>query len=232
MASDPTKGTDDVSGAALPVLPDGETPTLSLEAGPEEQQEPGPDTDRPAETAIDPPASVSDLASACVRFVASRYQATLDYRPDTISFLDQWLRDARSELTIRPEAADLIQSAAGAYLGEVIRRQFRGQWMAEGEPSGWRLYLSSVYCAFNPIGMAREALLLEPAEGWHAHLELDPGEREAVEARLEALPAATDEEYYAPSTRFDVLWIVVDALRASLRSRGLDDVRFSPEDYQ
>ena len=34
-----------------------------------------------------------------------------------------------------------------------------------------------------------------------------------------------------PTTRFDVLWIVVDALRAGLRSRGLDDVRFEPEDY-
>jgi Family of unknown function (DUF6278) len=228
VASDPTKGTDDVSGAAVPVPADDDGASATSEVGLEEQ-EPGPDS---GETATDPPSTISDLASACVRFVASRYKVTLDYKPDTISFVDQWLRDARGDVQVRPEVADVVQSAAGAYLGEVIRRQFGGSWWAEGEPSGWRLYLSRVYCAFNPIGMAREALLLEPAEGWHAHFELDPGEKEGVEARLEALPAASDEEYYAPSTRFDVLWIVVDALRASLRSRGLDDVRFSPDDYR
>jgi hypothetical protein len=74
-------------------------------------------------------------------------------------------------------------------------------------------------------------LLLEPAEGWHAHFELDPAEKEFVEARLAALPPTPDEEYYAPSTRFDVLSIVIDALRAGMRSRGLDDVRFTAQDY-
>ena len=157
---------------------------------------------------------------------------TLDFSPETLSLLDHWLGDARAEAKQRPEVTDVVQSAAGAYLGEVIRRQFGAEWFSEGESSGWRLFMTTVYCAFNPIGMAREALLLEPAEGWHAHLELDPGERDAVEARLEALPATPEEEYYLPTTRFDVLWIVVDALRAGLRSRGLGDVRFGPEDYR
>ena len=89
-----------------------------------------------------------------------------------------------------------------------------------------------MYCAFNPIGMAREALLLDTAEGWHAHLELDPGQRDAIEARLAALPAVTDEDYYAPGTRFDVIHIVFDALRELMRASGLADVRFSPDDYE
>ena len=61
--------------------------------------------------------------------------------------------------------------------------------------------------------MVREALLLRGAEGWHAHFELDPGERELIEARLAALPEVSEDEYYAPSTRFDVVNIVVEALR-------------------
>jgi hypothetical protein len=217
--------TDDVAGVARAAedaegveAPDGEL---------DEEVDPRADPDATA----DPPLEVAELAAACVRFVASRYQAPLDFTPDTLSLLDHWLRDARAEVTARPEAAVIVQSAAGAYLGEVVRRQFGARWVSGGEPQEWRLCLSTVYCAFNPLGMAREALLLEPAEAWHAHLELDAGERDAVEARLEALPEAEDEEYYAPSTRFDILWIVVDALRASMRARGLDDVRFSPDDY-
>jgi hypothetical protein len=191
----------------------------------------------------DAPPQVADLASACVRFVKAKYGIALDFQPETLSLLDQWLRDARAETgagsradaqtgaSALPEAAELVQAAAGAYLGEVIRRAYGGAWLAQGAYADWRLYLSPVYCAFNPIGMAREALTLSPEEGWHAHFELDPAEREAVEARLAALPAVEEDEYYAPSTRYDIVTIVVDALREGLRSRGLGDVTFVPEDY-
>jgi hypothetical protein len=180
----------------------------------------------------DPPMAVAELAAACVRFVGTRYGVMLDFAPETLSLLDQWLRDARAELQINGKPMELVQSAAGAYLGEVIRRQFGGQWVVDDEAPKWRLFMSTVYCTFNPLGMAREALFLQPAEGWHAHFELDPGETEEVETRIATLCAVTDEEYYSPSTRYDVLSIIVDALRATMRARGLDDVRFAPKDYR
>jgi hypothetical protein len=79
--------------------------------------------------------------------------------------------------------------------------------------------------------MVREAIELAPAEGWHAHMDLDPSDRDAIEARLAALPEVDDDEYYAPSTRFDVVELVVDALRAMQQSRGHGAVRFETEDY-
>jgi hypothetical protein len=179
------------------------------------------------------PAHVLELAGACTRFVQARYGVALDFDPDTLSLLDQWVHDAREAREEGP-TMDLVQAAAGAYIGEVIRRQFGGTWHAPegfGTWADWRLCLAPVYCAFNPIGMAREALLLEPQDGWHAHFELDPAEADAVEARLAALPQVEENEYYAPSTRYDVVCIVVDALRESLRARGLGDVSFTAEDY-
>ena len=187
----------------------------------------GPD---PAATA-DPPPAVAELAAACVRFVTTRYGIMLDFSPDTLSVLDQWVRDARGELAERPELVELVQSSAGAYLGEVVRRAFGAHWLVEGTHSEWRLGMATVYCAFNPIGLVREALMLGEAEGWHAHFELDPGEKEAIEARLAALPEVSEDEFYAPSTRFDVVNIVVDALRETMRSSGLADVRFEAADY-
>ena len=126
---------------------------------------------------------------------------------------------------------DLVQGAAGAYLGEVMRRAFGATWSTAVEHSEWRLMMASVNCAFNPLGMVREALLLGEAEGWHAHFELDPGERELIEARLAALPEVDEEDYYAPSTRFDMVHTIVDALREMARANGLSDVRFTAEDY-
>jgi hypothetical protein len=177
------------------------------------------------------PSNIADLANGCVRFVAARYGATLDYTSDTLSLLDQWVRDARREHEARPEAARIVETAGGAYLGEVMRHAFGGHWRTVGEQSGWRLLLSSAYCAFNPIAMVREAIELAPAEGWHAHMEVDPSDRDAIEARLAALPKVDDDEYYAPSTRFDVVELVVDALRATQQTRGHVGVRFEAEDY-
>jgi hypothetical protein len=227
------KQTDDVSGAALPAHPSQAAPE------PDEPIDPLADVSDPGPDAAAPPLpQVDELARACVRFVAARYGTTLDYHPDTLSFVDQWVRDARKDIgpgmgaaSGTAETLDLAQAAVGAYFGEVVRRRFGGRWVAEGGHATWRLCLSNVFCAFNPVGMAREALLLGPAEGWGAHLELDPLDRASITARLAALPPADDDEYYAPTTRFDVLWIVVEALRASLRARGLGDVHFTIDDY-
>jgi hypothetical protein len=219
VATDGTKCTDDVAGVALPSEEELIDPPDEVDAGPD------PDA------AADPPANVAELTAACVRFVATRYGIHLDFMPETLSVLDQWVRDARGELKERPELVDLVQSSAGAYLGEVVRRAFGAQWIAQGDYSGWRLCMSTVFCAFNPVGLVREALMLGEAEGWHAHFELDPGEKELIAERLEALPEASEDEFYAPSTRFDVVNIVVDALRAKMRATGLGDVRFTAEDY-
>ncbi|HXX69564.1 MAG TPA: hypothetical protein VEK07_20435 [Polyangiaceae bacterium] len=238
MTAHDARQTDDVSGAARPAVVT-EEPADGAEAerlGSSPTEEAGghelPDDPEP-ETLDPPPQVVADLSSACVRFVAARYGVTLDFSPDTLSLVDQWIRDASAERGGRAELTELVQAAAGAYLGEVIRRAFGGTWLTSaGEMADWKLCLSTVYCAFNPIGMAREAILLEEAEGWHTHFEVDPAERETVEQRLAALPEVRDDEFYAPSTRFDVVEILVEALRAAMDSRGLSRVRFTVDDYR
>src|SRR6185312_11963441 len=106
---DPTRGhgtdtgpreTDDVAGAARPA--GGDFPPLggshehahtndtddaddardAEEAGGLGEIEP-PDEQAP------PPVQVAELAAACLRFVATRYGAALDFKPDTLSFVDQ-----------------------------------------------------------------------------------------------------------------------------------------------
>lgn len=214
------KETDDVAGAARAALDP---------RGADDEGEPVPASE--PEPREPPPERVAELAEACVRYVAARYGVKLDFSPDTLSFVDQWVRDAREELPRRPELADLVQVSAGAYLGEVIRLAFGGNWLVTPEPAEWLLCLSPVYCAFNPVGMVREALLLEAAEGWHGHFRLDPGERDEAEARLSALPAVEEDEFFAPSTRFDVVSILVEALRAGMQARGLLGIHFALEDY-
>jgi len=178
------------------------------------------------------PAAVAELSASCARFVHAKYGVPLDGTSDTLSFLDQYVRDARAELREDDPKLDLLSATIGSYLGEVIRRAFGGNWFATGEYDGWRLDMTRVYLTFNPLGMAREALTLGAAEGWHAHLEMDDAEKDEVERRLEALPAVSDEEFYLPSTRFDVVSLAVEALRAKMIAEGTGDVVFTPDDYR
>ncbi len=178
-----------------------------------------------------PPPAVAELCAACARFIASKYKVALDGTSDTLSLVDQYVREARDAYKARPESIDLVAPAVGAYLGEVMRQEFGASWFAEGSHEAWRLYFHNVYLAFNPIGIAREAILMEDAGGWHAHLMLDPAEREAIEERLAVMPTVDEDEYYLPTTKFDVITVVVETLMARAEANGTSDVKFTPEDY-
>lgn len=178
-----------------------------------------------------PPPQVAELVAACMRFVASKYKVALDGTPDTLSLVDQYICEARTAFEARPESIDLVAPAVGAYLGEVMRQEFGAEWFADGSHESWRLYFNHVYLAFNPVGIAREAITMKEEEGWSAHLTLDPAEREAIEERLGVMPDVDEEEYYLPTTRFDVITVVVETLRARAEASGTGDVTFTREDY-
>lgn len=179
-----------------------------------------------------PPEAVTELAAACVRFVGTRYKVALDFTPDTLPVVDQYVRDALGEVDTRPETLAVVAASVGAYLGEVMRKQFGAFWFADGDHSAWRLYFTHVYLACNPLGMVLEALSPELAEGWHAHFEVDPGDADVVSARLAAIPDVEAELFAMPTTRMEALTIVHDTLRAHMESQNTGDVRFGPEDYK
>lgn len=185
----------------------------------------------PLEPLPPPPERVAELCAACMRFVASKYKVALDGTPDTLSLLDQYVREAREAYAERPESLEVVAPAIGVYLGEVMRQAFRAEWFCAGDLDTWRLYFENVYLAFNPVGMGREAVTMVEAEGWHAHLTLDPGERDEIEARLAAIPEVDEGEYYLPTTRIDVITAVVETLRARAEAAGTGEVTFSKEDY-
>jgi hypothetical protein len=187
---------------------------------------------RPEEDEVSSPLKVRELAASCARFVHTKYGVPLDGTSDTLSLLDQYVKDARAEIAARPEALEVLAASIGAYLGEVVRRAYGATWFVGGDYDGWRLDMTRVYLTFNPIGMAYEALTLSPAEGWHAHLEVDDAYKEEIARRLEALPEVSEEEYALPSTRFDVIALTIEAVRARMVEDGTGDVTFGPEDYK
>ncbi len=179
-----------------------------------------------------PPGIVIELAANCVRFVLAKVKLELDFKPDTLSLLDHYVAEARSELAARPEALPLTAHAIGAYLGEVVRRTHACWWRIDHhDPGAWRLEFRSVYLAFYPVQVAHAVLTREDDEDGFSGFELAEGDRAALMARLAELPAVGEDEFFAPSTRLDVLDIAVDALLAQ-RARSPEPAHpYGPEDY-
>jgi hypothetical protein len=178
------------------------------------------------------PPPIDELAEGCVRFVEAALGVKLDWEPETLPVLDHYLATRRTELAQRPETVGLVAQAVGAYFGEVVRRRYHSFWrLGSEDPSSWELRFEPVYLAFNPFGVAYDAITHGDEEGATAHLQLDDEDREAVEARLAELPPATDDEFFALSTRLEVLDIAVDAIKARMMSSGLGEVSFTSDDY-
>lgn len=180
-----------------------------------------------------PPAPVLELAEACVRYVERALGVALDYTPDTLSLLDHYVRAAGPDLSTKPEARQLVASTLGAYFGEVLRRHYDASWWhAPGaDPAAWQLRFDGVFLALVPFAFASAALDNDDEGGEEGGLLLDDAEREEIAARLAALPPLDPDEYRLLTTRYDVIEIVVDHLRARVEAQNLGDVHLSDEDY-
>jgi hypothetical protein len=180
----------------------------------------------------DTPAAVQELAEACIRYVEAVCKVKLDYLPDTLSLLDHYVRSRRDEVKELPETGGLLARVIGAYFGEVLHRKFPSFWhLPSDDAAEWQLRLEPVYLALYPYEIAYDAMTLGDNGDPTARLELEEEDREAVEARLSELPAASDDEFFSLTTRLEVIEIAVDAIKARMMSAGLGDVAFSPKDY-
>ncbi len=179
-----------------------------------------------------PPGAVMELAANCVRFVLAKFQLELDFKPNTLSLLDHYVVEARDEVKKRPEVLALTAQSVGAYLGEVVRRSHACWWRIDHDDHGaWRLEFRPIYLAFYPVQIAHSLLTMEEDESAFAGFELTEGDRDALTSRLGELPGVGEDEFFAPSTRLDVLDIAVDALLAK-RAQSREIVRpYGPADY-
>ena len=79
-----------------------------------------------------------------------------------------------------------------------------------------------MYLAFQPVQLVLDSLFRESLDGGDARYELDDADEGDVRARLDALPPVSEDEFFALTTRLDVIDIIVEAIRAR-RSAASDD---------
>jgi hypothetical protein len=190
------------------------------------------------------PAAILDLSAACCRFVKTAVGVDLDFEPETLSILDHYIDQARQAVAVRPEALAVLAHSVGAYFGEVVRRRHASWWQIDGDdPTYWQIQFESVYLAFSPVALAQEAfgtaLVNDRAQtdpqddgAWMSALELDDEDRDAIVQRLAELPPVSESEFYAPTTRLEVIDIAVEAIRARRMAADEPQPHLTPDDYE
>jgi hypothetical protein len=178
------------------------------------------------------PGAVLELAAACVRFVTTRYKVAPDFTKETLPFVDHYVEEARAAVAERPETLALTAHAVGAYIGEVARRTHACWWRIDhADPGAWRLEFRNVYLSFYPVQVVYTALTRNDHEATFGGFELPDDDLESLLERLRYLPQVSESEYFAVSTKLEVLDICVDALLAK-RAHEPSMVRpYGPDDY-
>ncbi len=182
------------------------------------------------------PETIRSLADGCVRFVQQALGIELDGTPETLPILDHYLERAREDdARQRDQVLGLVTTSAGAYFGEVIRRSFpNARWHLgdADDPTSWRIEFEHIFLSFNPVGMAREAVLEQESRDWSAHLEVLEGDRSAISESLERVGAVSDEDYFRLSIRHEVIDHVVSVLETIAQAKGESNRYWSPEAYE
>jgi hypothetical protein len=168
------------------------------------------------------PTVVVELATACREYVRRAVGVSLDGTSDTLSLLDHYLSSVAPDAKEQPAALKLALHAATAYFGEVLRGAFLCHWYTPGDdPAEWEIRFRKVFLVVNPFA-AISGLVLGDDGG--ELFRVDEAHADEMVAALEALPAVPEEEFLLPSTRFDVVQMIVEKLEARAEAAGHSDV--------
>ncbi|HEY0134160.1 MAG TPA: hypothetical protein VGB85_08770 [Nannocystis sp.] len=103
---------------------------------------------------------VSDLEQNFRDAVQRSLHFALDGSVTSLAIVDHYLEQARDEQ--RAPILALLAAGAGAYFGELVRRELGGLWIGDGsDPRHLRLLLTSEFAYFSPVDVAFAAIVGE-----------------------------------------------------------------------
>ncbi len=189
-----------------------------------------------------PPKVIETLSERCITHIKNRTGITLDFQSETLSLLDFFIHQVLKEEgdgTIPPigdhrrsEMMHLFAPTLGAYFGEMMRHEFPCRWRLDSDdPKEWLIEFEHVPLRFRPVGAAAEALVQDETNAWGCNLATTRDETEALRERLAAAPPVAESEFFTLSTRFEVIQIAVDYLRARISKQIGAPQNVSSEDY-
>jgi hypothetical protein len=171
--------------------------------------------------------------------------------PTALAFVDHYLSLSRDET--REPIITLVAAGAGAWFGELVRREIGGEWIGDGtDPRRLRLLLEPQFLHFSPVDMAYEAILAEEVQPGDPRIpdgaELDgsfhlrkrpapgdpagePTDHDWVTERLADTAPLPEDQFYSLTVRFETLSMILELLASRDLARGREPTRYHLNDY-
>ncbi len=152
----------------------------------------------------------------------------------------------------REPIISLVAANAGAWFGELIRREIGGMWIGDGvDPRRLRLLLEPQFVHFSPVDMAYEAILSaapEPGDprvpegaildsAFHLRkrpltgFEHEPADHDWIIDRLSEAPPVPEDQFFSLTGRFETLEQILELLASREIERGREPTRYHLNDY-
>lgn len=192
---------------------------------------------------------VEALAAGFTEQVKRALGVELDGSITSLAFVDHYLSLAREEE--REPIVSLLAAGAGAYFGELVRREMGGTWVGDGEnPRRLRLLIEPQFVHFSPIDQAYEAIAgqaldlddprVAPGPGFDSGFGLEPAradgepredDGEWLVDRLAELPPVPEDEFHGLTCRFETLQLMLELLAAKHADEGVPPRQLALPDY-
>jgi hypothetical protein len=173
-----------------------------------------------------------------------------------LAYVDHYLSLVRDE--DREPIVSLVAANAGAWFGELVRREIGATWIGDGnDPRRLRLLIEPNFVHFSPVDLAYSAILSgEPSDDPRLpagapldtsfHLRKRPradasdpaglddatlSDHAWIMQRLAELPPLPEDQYYSLTGRFETLLLILELLAARHASLGLEPTPYHLNDY-
>jgi hypothetical protein len=158
-----------------------------------------------------------------------------------LAYVDHYLSLLRDE--DREPIVTLVAANAGAWFGELIRREIGATWIGDGkDPRRLRLLLEPDFVHFSPVDLAHAAILVGDADGslddaFHLRKAGRTNETETesdhdwVMQRLAELPPLPEDQFYSLTGRYETLHLILELLATRHASLGRQPTRYHLNDY-
>lgn len=184
---------------------------------------------------------VSDLEQNLHTTVLRATTLVLDGSVTSLAYVDHYLGLVRGES--RAPIVELVAASAGAYFGELVRREYGAIWAGRADdPRSLRLLMTPHFLHFSPVALAWAAILGRDPDDDDLdtafHLDTRrgddpaaPSDAEFILEHLQSVAPIPEDQFYTLTARFETLGLILGLLSERRALAGSDPHTYTLADY-
>lgn len=163
---------------------------------------------------------IMQFVHAAQEYVRRTLGILIDTSEESLAYVDHYVTTIRGQGTIKPEVVQLLGTALGVHLGQVLLQRMEGHWYGplyataeeQGNPLNWRIELKEIPLSFSPVAMALAVIQEEEPEELDSSLHTEQRWKQALADALERATPVTEDYYYSITGRYETVLFAAELL--------------------